>query len=148
MKVGDPVCGTAKVIYLESGQGLNLQKNNNNNNNRYIPSLCKEELLDLESINRDFLFTVRNRIHKGISSALEYDSVNGAVISHGGVYHILWPKGMGLTRDKEVSSFHSCVRGKEIPGIPVTSGCSLSTQNWGSFFFLDEREQLLIHSRT
>lgn len=102
--------------------------------------------MDLESINRGFLFTVQNRIHKGISSALEYDSVDGPMISHGGVYHILWPKDMGLTRDKEVSSFHYCVPGKEIPGIPVTSG---HTQpRTGDLFFLDEREQLLIHSRT
>ena len=59
--------------------------------------------------------------------------VNGPVISQGGVYHLLWPKGMGFNSDKEVS-FPYCAGGKEIPG-----SCDLRTLSQfrtGDFFFL------------
>lgn len=58
--------------------------------------MSKKELLDLQSINQDYVFTLQSRIHNRISSAFECDSVYGYVIARGRVYDTLWPKRMGL----------------------------------------------------
>ena len=70
--------------------------------------------------------------------------VNGPVISQGGVYHLLWPKGMGFRSNKFL--FLVVLVGKRYQG-PVTLGHSLNSK-LGTFFLFNEREQLLIHSGT